>query len=59
MEKPKSKPQPTTPASTRQLNTVKIHAPNEKIDRGLKTIRPLKFYDEMPHERAVRKLSLE
>ena len=47
------------PVQTRRFNTVKIRAPMKRLMRGSKPIpTSFKFFDELPHERAVRKLVL-
>ena len=56
MEKPKSKTTATTPASNAPVEYPRT---NEKIDAWIKNNPDrFKFFDEMPHERAVRKLAL-
>ena len=59
MEKPKSKTTATTPASNAPVEYRENPRTNEKIDAWIKNNPDgFKFYDEMPHERAVRKLVL-
>ena len=59
MEKPKSKTTATTPASNAPVEYRENPRTNEKIDAWIKNNPDgFKFYDEMPHERAVRKLAL-
>ncbi|HZL79992.1 MAG TPA: hypothetical protein VFC17_14240 [Candidatus Limnocylindrales bacterium] len=59
MEKPKSKTAATTPASNAPVEYRENPRTNEKIDAWIKNNPDrFKFYDEMPHERAVRKLVL-
>jgi len=59
MEKPKSKTTATTPASNAPVEYRENPRTNEKIDAWIKNNPDrFKFFDEMPHERAVRKLAL-
>ena len=59
MEKPKSKTAATTPASNAPVEYRENPRTNEKIDAWIKNNPDrFKFFDEMPHERAVRKLVL-
>ena len=59
MEKPKSKTTATTPASNAPVEYRENPRTNEKIDAWIKNNPDrFKFFDEMPHERAVRKLVL-
>lgn len=59
MEKPKSKTTATTPASNAPFEYRENPRTNEKIDAWIKNNPDrFKFFDEMPHERAVRKLAL-
>jgi hypothetical protein len=59
MEKPKSKTAATTPASNAPVEYRENPRTNEKIDAWIKNNPDrFKFFDEMPHERAVRKLAL-
>jgi len=59
MEKPKSKNGSTTPASSGPVEYRENPRTNEKIDAWIKNNPDgFKFYDDMPHERAVRKLVL-
>jgi hypothetical protein len=59
MEKPKSKTTATAPASNAPVEYRENPRTNEKIDAWIKNNPDrFKFFDEMPHERAVRKLAL-
>jgi hypothetical protein len=59
MEKPKSKTTATTPASNAPVEYRENPRTNEKIDAWIKNNPDrFKFFDEMPHDRAVRKLAL-
>ena len=59
MEKPKLKTAATTPASNAPVEYRENPRTNEKIDAWIKNNPDrFKFFDEMPHERAVRKLAL-
>ena len=59
MEKPKSKTTATTPAANAPVEYRENPRTNEKIDAWIKNNPDrFKFFDEMPHERAVRKLAL-
>jgi hypothetical protein len=59
MEKPKSKTTATTSASNAPVEYRENPRTNEKIDAWIKNNPDrFKFFDEMPHERAVRKLAL-
>ena len=59
MEKPKSKTAATTPASNAPVEYRENPRTNEKIDAWIKNNPDrFKFFYEMPHESAVRKLAL-
>src|ERR1017187_10357625 len=59
MEKPKSKTTATTPASNAPVEYRENPRTNEKIDAWIKNNPDrFKFFDEMPHARAVGKLAL-
>jgi hypothetical protein len=59
MEKPKSKIVATPPAATQPTQYRENPRTNEKIDAWI-SANPdqFKFFNELPHERAVRKLAL-
>jgi hypothetical protein len=59
MEKAKPKNTAATPASNAPVEYRENPRTNEKIDAWIKNNPDgFKFFDEMPHERAVRKLVL-
>ena len=59
MEKPKSKNGSTTPAANAPVEYRENPRTNEKIDAWIKNNPDrFKFFDDMPHDRAVRKLVL-
>jgi hypothetical protein len=59
MEKPKSKNGSTTPATNGPVEYREHARTNEKIDAWIKDNPDgFKFFNELPHERAVRKLVL-
>lgn len=59
MEKPKAKTAAAAPASNTPVQYRENPRTNEKIDAWIKANPDqFKFFDELPHERAVRKLVL-
>ena len=59
MDKPKSKTAAAAPASSTPVEYRENPRTNEKIDGWIKANPDqFKFFDELPHERAVRKLVL-